>query len=108
PDQQLRAVAPVETSAAPQPTSLPASQRYDGLRSDETSGSDRAVSGGWPTCACLRRESLREPDAANPHVRFDEGRGSRASASLTLLLYRHPRKALYESVTRDYCGGGKG
>ena len=49
------------------------------------------MTGGWATCACLRRESLREPDAANPHVRFDEGRGSRASASLTLLLYRHPR-----------------
>lgn len=29
-------------------------------------------------CACLRRRSLREPDAGNVHVRFDEGRGPRA------------------------------
>src|SRR5882724_6144101 len=26
-------------------------------------------------CACLRRELSGEPDAGNPHVRFDEGRG---------------------------------
>jgi len=31
---------------------------------------------------------LREPDEGNPHVRFDEGRGRRASASLPLLLYQ--------------------
>jgi len=31
---------------------------------------------------------LGEPDAGNPHVRFDEGRVRRAiAASLTLLLY---------------------
>jgi len=41
------------------------------------------------TCACSRRESLREPDAGNLHVRFDEGRGAR-SESLPLLIYRHP------------------
>jgi len=35
----------------------------------------------------LRRESLREPDAANPHVRFDEGRGSRPALRDRLLSY---------------------
>ena len=28
------------------------------------------------TCARLRRDSSGEPDAGNPHVRFDEGRGT--------------------------------
>jgi len=44
----------------------------------------------WPAdgtpCACLRRESLREPDAVDLHVRFDEWRG--AYFLLPLLLYR--------------------
>ena len=30
---------------------------------------------------------LREPDAGNPHVRFDEGRANRTSVSFALLLY---------------------
>ena len=42
-------------------------------------------------CACFRRELSGEPDAGNLPVRFDEGRMSRASASLTLLLYRLSR-----------------
>jgi hypothetical protein len=29
-------------------------------------------------CACLRREFSGEPDAGNPHLRFDEGRVGRA------------------------------
>src|SRR5205814_3920577 len=38
------------------------------------------------------------PDAGNPHVRFDEGRGNRASASVPLLLYRHPNGGGYPSL----------
>ncbi|HZE68290.1 MAG TPA: hypothetical protein VE135_02040, partial [Pyrinomonadaceae bacterium] len=34
----------------------------------------------------LRRESTREPDAGNPHVRFEEGRVGRI-LSPSLLLY---------------------
>ena len=49
------------------------------------------MTGRGSTCACSRRESLREPDAGNLHVRFDEGRG--AHQSLPLLLYRHPTVA---------------
>ena len=36
------------------------------------------------TCACLRREFSGEPDAGNPHLRFDEGRMSHA------LGFAHP------------------
>ncbi|MGA2611166.1 MAG: hypothetical protein ABSH01_27285, partial [Terriglobia bacterium] len=39
---------------------------------------------GGTTCACSRRRSLREPDAGNPHVRFDEGRGALSATSPTL------------------------
>ena len=39
-------------------------------------------------CIARRREFACKPDAGNPHVRFDEGSGSRALASLPLLLYR--------------------
>jgi len=40
-------------------------------------------------CARLRRELSGEPDAGNPHLRFDEGRVRRSHRlSLTLLLYR--------------------
>lgn len=39
-------------------------------------------------CACLRRELSGEPDAGNLHLRFDEGRVGRATASPSLLLYR--------------------
>ena len=45
------------------------------------------MTGRGTTCACLGRESLREPDAANPHVRFDEGRGSRPALRDHLLSY---------------------
>jgi hypothetical protein len=44
----------------------------------------RVVIRRGPTCACLRRESLREPDAGNLHVRFDEGRGASLATSPTL------------------------
>ena len=40
-----------------------------------------------------------EPDAGNLHVRFDEGRGSRAPASLPLLLYRLFRRPVDEPRT---------
>src|SRR5690242_21327283 len=36
-----------------------------------------AAAGASPSigaCACLRREFPGEPDAGNPHLRFDEGR----------------------------------
>src|SRR5208283_5776640 len=69
-------MAPVETSQASQSTTLSAPRRHDGLCSDETTGPDRLVTRRGTTCACSRRESLREPDAGNPHVRFDEGRGA--------------------------------
>jgi hypothetical protein len=36
---------------------------------------------GAVACACLRRELSGEPDAGNPHVRFDEGRGDFKSPS---------------------------
>ena len=40
-------------------------------------------------CACLRREFSGEPDAGNPHLRFDEGRVRHSHGlSLPLLLYR--------------------
>src|SRR5439155_7257342 len=98
-DQRLRAVAPLETPAASQPAALPAPERHDGLCPDEASGLDRPVIGAdGAACACLRRASLREPDAGNPHVRFDEGRGNRASASVPLLLYRHPRLSVAARV----------
>jgi hypothetical protein len=38
-------------------------------------------------CACLRRELSGEPDVVNLHLRFDEGRVGRATASPSLLLY---------------------
>src|SRR5690242_14313890 len=50
-----------------------------------------AAAGSSPsigTCACLRREFPGEPDAGNPHLRFDEGRVGRAPALPSLLLYR--------------------
>src|ERR1019366_7226517 len=59
-------------------------ERHDGLRSDEIDGPDRLVTSRATTCACSRRESLREPDAGNPHVRFDEGRGATFASSPTL------------------------
>src|ERR1039457_1829249 len=41
------------------------------------------------TCASLRREFSGEPDAGNPHPRFDEGRARLSyGLSLTLLLCR--------------------
>ena len=40
-------------------------------------------------CACLRREFSGEPDAGNPHLRFDEGR------------VRRSRKLLVTTVTLE-------
>src|SRR5271157_5304907 len=82
-------MAPVETSQASQPTTLSAPQRHDGLCSDETTGPDRLVTRRGATCACSRRESLREPDAGNLHVRFDEGRGASSATSPTLPPHEH-------------------
>jgi len=42
------------------------------------------MTGRGSNCACSRQESLREPDAGNPHVRFDEGRGASTATSPTL------------------------
>ncbi|MGI8783575.1 MAG: hypothetical protein ACR2L2_08010, partial [Acidobacteriota bacterium] len=36
-------------------------------------------------CASPRRELVGEPDAGNLHLRFEEGKVSRATASLALL-----------------------
>jgi len=33
-------------------------------------------------CVCLRREFPGEPDAGNPHVRFDEGEGRKPLSTL--------------------------
>ena len=66
-------LAPVETSAAAQPATLSPPKGCDGLRPHETVGRDRLIADWETTCACSRRESLRERDAGNLHVRFDKG-----------------------------------
>src|ERR1039457_2382609 len=45
-------MAPMETSAAPQPATLSTPERYDGLRSDEPIGPDRLIP-GWGTDLCM-------------------------------------------------------
>src|SRR5208283_6157428 len=92
-------MAPVETSQASQSTTLSAPRRHDGLCSDETTGPDRLVTRRGTTCACSRRESLREPDAGNPHVRFDEGRGAD--------LFFFTRSLSYSTATRVSQGCGR-
>src|SRR5208337_3174052 len=91
-------MAPVETSQASQSTTLSAPRRHDGLCSDETTGPDRLVTRRGTTCACSRRESLREPDAGNPHVRFDEGRGVLFASSPTL----PPPRIIYGISFNDF------
>ena len=51
-------------------------------RSERTRGADPSLG----SCACLRREFSGEPDAGNPHLRFDEGRGA-AVLNCRLLSY---------------------
>ena len=38
------------------------------------------------SCACLKRECSGEPDAGNPHLRFDEGRVGRGLAAFSPTL----------------------
>src|SRR5919108_467868 len=59
--------------AAPQPAAVPAPERGELAAAPGAVGAD--PSGG--TCACLRREFSGEPDAGNPHLRYDEGRVGR-------------------------------
>src|SRR5690242_20861505 len=64
-----------------------------------------AAAGASPSigaCACLRREFPGEPDAGNPHLRFDEGRVGRALALPSLLLYR---LSLQYSYARNFSIG---
>src|SRR5690242_21603995 len=60
-----------------------------------------AAAGSSPSigaCACLRREFPGEPDAGNPHLRFDEGRVGRAPALPSLLLYRLVKTTVVEGL----------
>ena len=68
-DQCLHAAATGRPSAAAQPASLPAAGRDDVVCLPGADGSGVSVM----PCECLRQELSGEPDAGNPHVRFDEG-----------------------------------
>src|SRR5436190_9369842 len=69
--QQLPSGATVAAFGAPQPASLSIARRPNLLRTLVRAG---PLPTRKQTCACLRRELSREPDAGNPPVRFDEGR----------------------------------
>ena len=75
-----------ETEAGPErqarePATFPAIGRDDLLCPLPATGLGDAVRSRRATpCACRRRENPGPPDAGNPHVRWDEGGGSRPRA----------------------------
>src|ERR1019366_5383195 len=76
---------PDPTFTTTQPTAVSSAEGGVVVPAPATVGAGPSVG----NCACLRREFSGEPDAGNPHLRFDEGRVRRSHGlSLTLLLYR--------------------
>src|SRR5205085_398316 len=85
-DQLVRALSAAPASSAAQSAALSAPRRRVVLSVLSACWSRHTRSA---CCACLRRELSGEPDAGNPPVRFDEGRGT--CGSPPTLLFRGPR-----------------
>ena len=93
-DRLVRARSPDPTSTAAQSKALSSAEGGVVVPAPSTFGAGPFIG----ACACLRREFSGEPDAGNPHLRFDEGRVRRSHwLSLTLLLYRLGVQALAQA-----------
>src|SRR5450755_4328731 len=79
-DRLVRARSPDPAFTTTQPTAVSSAEGGVVVPAPSTIGA--GPSDG--ACACLRREFSGEPDAGNPHLRFDEGRGRRSPLAVTL------------------------
>src|ERR1700730_5725531 len=86
-DRLVRAWPSYPASPATQSAALSAGSRRGVVFASPTAGvglSGASVRVGC--CACLRREFSGEPDAGNPHLRFDEGRVGRGFVAFSPTL----------------------
>src|ERR1700736_457203 len=86
--QSLRGCRADPSSATSESTSLPASGWNVVLRAVATPRPATALTTMSSPCAYLSRKLSGKPDAGNPPVRFDEGRGDRLSCPSPTLLKR--------------------
>lgn len=77
-DRLVRARSPIQHFAAAQPTAVSSAEGGVVVPAPARVGAVPSVG----ACASLRREFAGEPDAGNPHLRFDEGLPAPNRASL--------------------------
>ena len=90
-DQPLRTSPSLAAPEETQPATVSASARESALTSTINSWAGDPCEPRWRNCLrSPRRQSRRKPDAGNPHVRFDEGGGTRNARHAT--RETHPGK----------------
>ena len=91
PDQPVRTSPSLAAPEETQPATVSNAPRESALTSTINSWAGDPCGRRWRNCLrSPRRQSRRKPDAGNPHVRFDEGGGTRSARHAT--RETHPGK----------------